>query len=71
MRYLIALMRLATCLKYVEKLQQLPDFTIQTGENNLTLDFPEGWLEQHPLTAHELAQEQRTLTKLGLQLAFS
>ena len=31
----------------------------------------EGWLEEHPLTARELKQEQGVLGKLGLSLEFS
>jgi exopolyphosphatase / guanosine-5'-triphosphate,3'-diphosphate pyrophosphatase len=69
-KYLITLIRLACCFKYVEKLQQLPDFTIQTGMNSLTLNFPENWLEQHPLTNRELAQEKQLLAKIDLQLDY-
>ena len=66
---LLTIIRLATSFKYVEALEQLPDFTIEATERTLTLSFPEGWLAQHPLTAQELEQEQRVLAKLGLELA--
>ncbi len=68
LRYLVAIMRIATCFKYAEKLEQLPDFSIQAGPNSLTLDFPEGWLDAHPLTAQELQDECRALASLGLAL---
>ncbi len=68
---LLAIMRLATSFKYVEKLEQLPDFNISAGENTLSLAFPEGWLEEHPLTAQELTLEQGHLAKLGIELQIS
>ena len=70
-KYLLAIMRLATCFKYVEKLAQLPDFSILASEHALTLEFPENWLQEHPLTARELGDEQNVLSKMGLDLAFS
>jgi exopolyphosphatase/guanosine-5'-triphosphate,3'-diphosphate pyrophosphatase len=71
MLYLLAIMRLATCFKYVEQLEQLPDFSILASEHSLTLDFPEGWLQEHPLTSAELTHEQVVLEKFGLELAIS
>ncbi|MEH6610955.1 MAG: Ppx/GppA phosphatase family protein [Halioglobus sp.] len=68
---LIAIIRLAALFKYVEQLEQLPDFTINAGENFLALDFPENWLEQHPLTASELTGEITALGKMGIVLTVS
>jgi exopolyphosphatase/guanosine-5'-triphosphate,3'-diphosphate pyrophosphatase len=68
---LIAITRLAALFKYVEQLEQLPDFTINAGENFLALDFPENWLEQHPLTASELTGEITALGKVGIVLTVS
>lgn len=69
--YLMAIIRLAACFKYVEHLEQLPEFTIQAGEKTLSLEFPDNWLEDHPLTLSELEQENSFLQKLGLELSFS
>jgi exopolyphosphatase/guanosine-5'-triphosphate,3'-diphosphate pyrophosphatase len=66
--YLLAIIRLATCFKYVERLEQLPDFSIQASKKSLTLDFPRGWLQEHPLTARQLEGEQEILRKVGLEL---
>lgn len=68
---LVVIMRLAALLKYVEHLEQLPDFTILASENLLTLDFPDNWLEQHPLTATELNREKRTLEKFDIVINVS
>lgn len=69
--YLLAIMRLASCFKYVEKLEQLPDFTIVAREKSLSLTFPERWLQDHPLTAGELEAEKGVLGKVGLKLKIS
>ena len=68
MLYLLAIMRLAACFKYVERLEQLPDFAIGASHQALRLEFPQGWLEDHPLTAQDLVAEQNLLGKLGLEL---
>jgi exopolyphosphatase/guanosine-5'-triphosphate,3'-diphosphate pyrophosphatase len=69
--YLLAIMRLASCFKYVEKLEQLPNFTITAREKSLSLAFPARWLQDHPLTAGELETEQGVLGKVGLKLKIS
>jgi exopolyphosphatase/guanosine-5'-triphosphate,3'-diphosphate pyrophosphatase len=71
MRYLLCIMRLASCFKYVEALAQLPDFSLVALEQAISLEFPENWLDEHPLTARELAGEQQALAKIGLELSYS
>lgn len=66
---LITLIRLALIFKYVEQLEALPDFAVFPSADGLRLEFPEGWLAQHPLTAQELQLEQALLAKQGLALA--
>jgi exopolyphosphatase/guanosine-5'-triphosphate,3'-diphosphate pyrophosphatase len=66
--YMLAIIRLAGCFKHVEVLEQLPDFSICADEQSLTLAFPEGWLDDHPLTERELGEEKQVLGKLGLKL---
>lgn len=65
---LIALLRLATLFKYVEELEQLPDFTIAADADTLTLEFPKDWLNQHPLTWQELEQQKDSFSRLDLNL---
>ncbi len=71
MVYLLTIIRLAGRFKYVEALEELPDFTVSAEENSLALAFPEGWMDAHPLTVSELEQEQGHLKKLGMDLRFS
>jgi len=65
---LVSILRLAARFKYVDELEQLPEFTISASEQSLSLGFPENWLEEHPLTASELEQERKALTKMGMAL---
>jgi exopolyphosphatase / guanosine-5'-triphosphate,3'-diphosphate pyrophosphatase len=66
---LVSIIRLAALFKYVEHLEQLPEFTIQASQDSISLGFGEEWLEQHPLTASELRREQGQLKKIGMSLA--
>ncbi len=68
---LVGIIRLAALFKYVEKLEQLPEFTIQASVGSLVLGFPQDWLDEHPLTASELQREQAQLNKIGMELGFS
>jgi len=71
MQRLVCIMRLAVCFKHVEKLERLPDFTLEAGADSLSFTFPKDWLEQHPLTARELAHEKDIAAKVGLKLSIS
>jgi exopolyphosphatase/guanosine-5'-triphosphate,3'-diphosphate pyrophosphatase len=71
LRCMLVIIRLAARFKYVEILEQLPEFGIQAEEDALALGFPEGWLDAHPLTLSELEQEQSQLARLGVSLSFS
>ena len=70
MQCLLVIMRLAARFKYVE-LEQLPDFSLLASEQRLTLEFPQDWLQDHPLTAQELDEERDLLGKIGVELSFS
>ena len=65
---LIVLLRLANLFKYVEQLEYLPEFRVTAEESIILLQFPEHWLEQHPLTAYELREEKLQLKKVGMRL---
>jgi len=65
---LVCIVRLAVCFKHVEKLERLPEFTLESSAQGLCFTFPPDWLEQHPLTARELAQEQDVMARMGLEL---
>ncbi|MFK8050204.1 MAG: Ppx/GppA family phosphatase [Halioglobus sp.] len=68
---LLSIIRLAALFKYVEKLEQLPEFTISANENSLVLGFGDSWLKEHPLTLSELSSEQNQLNKIGMSLTIN
>ncbi|EKF75986.1 hypothetical protein A11A3_00790 [Alcanivorax hongdengensis A-11-3] len=52
------LLRLATRLHHARGDAPLPMITLAASDSTLTLSFPAGWLEEHPLTLADLEQEQ-------------
>lgn len=68
---MIALLRIASIFKYVEELEELPEFVVSATEDSLSLSFPEGWCEQHPLTTWELGEAQEAFIKLGVRVELS
>ena len=43
----------------------------KSKDNSLTLEFPSGWLIEHPLTLEDLNQEKCMLKPAGIALEFS
>lgn len=71
LRYLLTIIRLAVCFKYVETLEQLPEFAVHAEDDAMSLGFPEDWLEAHPLTHSELLNQQDYLRRIDIELTFS
>ncbi|MFV0476566.1 MAG: Ppx/GppA family phosphatase [Parahaliea sp.] len=65
---LITLLRLAFLFKHVERLEQLPESELKFTPDSLTLVLPDGWLQEHPLTAWELEQEKNILARHGMEV---
>ena len=68
---LAVLLRLAIVLHRSRSPNPLVDFDLNAGKRSLVLSFPEGWLEQRPLTCADLEQESGYLSAAGFQLGFS
>jgi exopolyphosphatase/guanosine-5'-triphosphate,3'-diphosphate pyrophosphatase len=66
---LVCILRLANLFKYVDELEYLPEFRVEAHDKSLELQFPEAWLQQHPLSRQELVQEKTMLRKLGIELS--
>ncbi|WP_290616073.1 Ppx/GppA phosphatase family protein [Immundisolibacter sp.] len=62
------LLRLVVALHRSRAALRLPRFTLHAAGNTLTIDFPPGWLERHPLTGADLAQEAQFLAAAGFTL---
>lgn len=67
---LCLLLRLAVLLKYVSSVEDSLPFTLSVEGDNMSLSYPFGWLQNHPLTRFALEKEQGLLVKKGVTLAF-
>jgi exopolyphosphatase/guanosine-5'-triphosphate,3'-diphosphate pyrophosphatase len=68
---LCLLLRLSVLLQRSRIDAPLPAFEVRTQKQGLSLQFPEGWLEAHPLTHADLGQEAEYLRAAGLKLEFA
>jgi exopolyphosphatase/guanosine-5'-triphosphate,3'-diphosphate pyrophosphatase len=64
------LLRLAVLLHRSRADLPLPPFHLDADGKALALRFPAGWLELHPLTQADLAQEAEVLREGRFRLAF-
>lgn len=70
--YLAILLRLAVLLRHTQiEDEEWPEINFSAAENQLTLQFPAGWLARHPLTESDLQQEQQYLQAIAFQLLIS
>jgi len=68
---LCVLLRIAVNLQRNRTHPELPEIKLETGKLRLALTFPEGWFEQHALTAADLEQEMEYLEDIGFVLSLS
>ena len=72
MRRLCVLLRLSVVLNRAREDGFLPGVEAKAEEEEaLTLSFPAGWLDAHPLTRADLEQEQAYLAAAGIGLRFA
>jgi len=65
---LTALLRLAVVMCRSRSTATQPEVTLKAGNAGLTMVFPQGWLELHPLTLADLRQEMEYLAAAGIRL---
>jgi len=63
------LLRLAILLHRNRNDIELPEFSITIVKSKLKLCFPEGWLDQSPLTRADLNKEADYLKAAGFKLS--
>ncbi|MFA5493585.1 MAG: Ppx/GppA phosphatase family protein [Porticoccaceae bacterium] len=68
---LCLLLRLAVLFKFIAPVEGEPPYQLTAKDRALTLSFPRGWLQAHPLTRHLLVAEQSQLTRIGYTLTFA
>ena len=67
---LCVLLRLAVLLHRGRSTGHKPWITLQVDHSELSVRFPEGWLDEHPLTRAEMETEAGYLQVAGFSLAF-
>lgn len=67
---LCILLRLAVVLHRSRSNSNLPEIRINVNKNSINLDFPSGWLDQHPLTLVDLCTERDCLQVADIDLIF-
>jgi exopolyphosphatase/guanosine-5'-triphosphate,3'-diphosphate pyrophosphatase len=65
------LLRLAVLLNRGRSPQPLPEVRAQGRGRNLTLELPQVWMRDHPLTLEDLEQERAYLKEAGFRLTLS
>jgi len=68
---LAILLRLSTLLRRSRNSEPLPGIVLTIKKKNISLVFPAGWLDDHPLTQADLAQEADYLLAAGYRFDFS
>tara|TARA_R110001583_G_scaffold8273_5_gene39819 strand:+ start:402 stop:1940 length:1539 start_codon:yes stop_codon:yes gene_type:complete len=68
---LCMILRLAVLLNQSRLPEQVPEVQLNYHEESLSLIFPEGWLDEHPLTLDNLGQEAEYLAAVDYKLNFS
>ena len=68
LRYLCILVRLGVLLQHARNLEEPPELTLKASANKLSIRFPEGWLEQRPLTLADLENERDYLLRQDFSL---
>ncbi len=67
---LTVILRLSVLLHRNRQEYALPDFKIKLIKSKITLEFPDNWLAQAPLTHADLIQETEHLKTAGFKLEF-
>lgn len=68
---LALLLRIAALLHHGRYDTELPKIRAKAGDVSLSLQFPEGWLDEHPLTRADIEQEQEFFRAAGYELNVS
>ena len=69
--YLCVLVRLAVLIQHPRNLEEPPAFTLHGHDNRLVVEFPEGWLDNRPLTLADLENERDYLARQDFTLEIS
>jgi len=65
---LAALLRLSIRLHRGRTWDDIPEIGVKAKQGSLRLTFPEGWLDEHPLTRGDLEKESKRIESLGIRV---
>lgn len=68
---LCVLLRFAILFHHIRGNREMPQVQLQAGTQQLSIRFPEGWLDSNPLTVADFDQEAAWLAKAGFHLQVS
>ncbi len=68
---LCVVLRLASRLNRSRSRAPLPELLVRGGKGRIGLEFPAGFLDTHPLTRADLAEEAEALRDVGVSLTFA
>lgn len=71
LRQLALLLRIATLIHRSRSLVVTPRIRIRIQQGGITVAFPAGWLEEHPLTVADLEQEVQFLSLVNIELMYA
>jgi exopolyphosphatase/guanosine-5'-triphosphate,3'-diphosphate pyrophosphatase len=66
--FLIVVLRLAVLLHRGRSPQPLPEVRLRVKGRTVTMELPQGWMKEHPLTLEDLEQERFYLKDAGFRL---
>ncbi|HEX3913119.1 MAG TPA: exopolyphosphatase [Steroidobacteraceae bacterium] len=66
--FLIVILRIAVLLHRGRSPQPLPEVQLSVKSRNITLELPQRWMKEHPLTLEDLEQERGYLKEAGFRL---
>jgi exopolyphosphatase / guanosine-5'-triphosphate,3'-diphosphate pyrophosphatase len=66
--FLIVILRLTVLLHRGRSPQPLPEVRLTVKSRNITLELPQRWIKEHPLTLEDLEQERTYLKEAGFRL---
>jgi exopolyphosphatase/guanosine-5'-triphosphate,3'-diphosphate pyrophosphatase len=69
--WLIRILRLAVVLNHSREAYDVPVPSLSVEGDNLSIRMPEGWLDNHSLTARDLEEEIALQKQAGLEVALS
>lgn len=67
----LILLRMSVLLNIKRQKNFVPELKIEVDDHSIHLNFPSGWLAEHPVIYADLEQEQYYLNNIGFKLSFS